>query len=93
MRIPTAPPRSAASRENPASDELIARMEISWIGNGREPYRRIVTRLFISAAVNPPPLPPVMIPEPPVMGLWMYGAETTVPSRTIAKKLPTLAVV
>ena len=49
-------------------------------------------RLFISVTEKPPE-PPVMIPSPPVIALWMTGAETTYPSRTIAKKLPTLAVV
>ena len=46
----------------------------------------------MSAAENPP-TPPVMMPWPPVMGLWICGAETTVPSRTMAKKLPTFALV
>ncbi len=49
-------------------------------------------RLFISVTVKPP-VPPVMIPWPPVMALWMTGAETTLPSRTMAKKFPTFPVV
>ena len=49
-------------------------------------------RLFISVTVKPVE-PPVMIPLPPVMALWMTGADTTLPSSTMAKKLPTFWVV
>ena len=46
----------------------------------------------MSAALNPP-VPPVMIPLPSVIALWIDGAETTLSSRTMAKYSPTWAEV
>ncbi len=52
---------------------------------GSAPERRMMASSLVSSTEKRPEI----CPEPPRMGVWMTGAETTLPSSTMAKGLPT----
>ena len=79
------PARTVWTRNWLPSVALIVWLDRAMIGNGSEPYLRMVTRLVASAALKPASPPPVIWTLPFGIAFWMTGADTTAPSRVIAK--------
>ena len=83
--IPTRPARTVWTRNWLPRVALRVSLESAVIGNGNEPNLRIVTRFPASLALKPASPPPVIWTFPFGIAFWMTGADTTAPSRVIAK--------
>ena len=91
MKISAAPipseiaPARMASAPSPAPTDCF---DSTRSGTGSAPALRSVAKLLALSTVKLP----VICPLPPVIGVWITGAEITRPSSTMAKRLPMLRV-
>jgi hypothetical protein len=86
--MPMMPARMLAARNSAPRVALMELKLSSLRASGSAPYLSVVTRFTCSALVKLP----LICPLPSVMAWRMTGAETTLPSSTMAKNSPTWAL-